>query len=521
MHSDRVPSSRPTTGLLPRLDRTPLLALALIVLVTLATRLLVFPINEHVYGDAVSRTELAEDWARSPHLITSFGDGAAQYGPLHLYLIGGALTWVDRNDAARVVSFFFGVLTVVPLFALTRHYFGPRSALMAGLAFAVWGIHVQASTTGGSEAVSLFLFWTTLAWFARALYRPHWIPFAAAALTMNLAAATRYDAWMFIPLLAAMPLLQWRDRRRAALYGALFAALCLPFPVGWLIGNAAAHGDALYPFTYIDAYHREWAAQTMGTWGGELWFRLQGLGFWPAMALFTLTPGVAVLGTIGMAAAWRARPLTRWLTVTAAATTLYYTVRIAVLADFVPLGRFTVAQVSLLLPFIGSGLIWIVARYGASSARRIALLAAILAIAMPLVVGGYTLYFDNVVARVIQPVGPVATNPRAVMAAASFLTAEVVTPRKTLAIDADRTYQDLALVFFARVDPEHTVRVRWPHFRERIEVAPPDVVVLFTHGQLAHEPWVTLRGRLLTMAGDTYVERAGFSYPVRVFERMP
>ena len=170
MHSDRVPSSRPTTGLLPRLDRTPLLALALIVLVTLATRLLVFPINEHVYGDAVSRTELAEDWARSPHLITSFGDGAAQYGPLHLYLIGGALTWVDRNDAARVVSFFFGVLTVVPLLALTRHYFGPRSALMAGLAFAVWGIHVQASTTGGSEAVSLFLFWTALAWFARRLY---------------------------------------------------------------------------------------------------------------------------------------------------------------------------------------------------------------------------------------------------------------------------------------------------------------------------------------------------------------
>ncbi len=53
-----------------------------------------------------------------PHLITAFGDGAGQYGPLHLYLIGLATAFVDREIAGRLVSLLCGVLTVVPLYRL-------------------------------------------------------------------------------------------------------------------------------------------------------------------------------------------------------------------------------------------------------------------------------------------------------------------------------------------------------------------------------------------------------------------
>src|SRR5687768_4777367 len=74
--------------------------LALLVAATLLPRALVFPLNENLHGDAVARTELAERWARDPHWIASFDDGAYQFGPLHLYAVGATLwAWPDREDA--------------------------------------------------------------------------------------------------------------------------------------------------------------------------------------------------------------------------------------------------------------------------------------------------------------------------------------------------------------------------------------------------------------------------------------
>jgi 4-amino-4-deoxy-L-arabinose transferase-like glycosyltransferase len=493
-------------------------SLARVILLVLAVRLVVFPVNEHLYGDAVPRTEMAEDWARAPHFITSFGDGAAQYGPLHLYLVGGALAVFDRNDASRLLSLLFGVLTVVPIFALTRHYFGSRSAIWSCLAFAVWGLHVQASTTGGSEAVALFLLWVTFAWFARALYRPHWIPFAIAAVAMNLAAATRYDAWLYVPLLAAVPLWQWTDKGRAVRFGALFALLCLPYPIFWMAGNATAHGDPLYPISFIDQYHRAWASDMAQGWR-EWWLRAQGLGFWPAMALVTLSPGAAVLGALGMAAAWRTRPATRWLMVAAIVPTVYYTFRAAVLIDFVPLARFTAVQISLLLPFIVSGWSWYLARRGALAARRFASVSIALAVVMPLALGIFTYHRDSVAATVLKPVSPTSTNPRAVMAAAEFVHREVVAPGHTLALDEDVTYLDLQLGFFARATSDRTARLRWPGFRAQVEAAPPDFLVLFDRGRLRDQPWVALRDGTLMLGSESYVELPGFEPPVRVFRR--
>src|SRR5688572_5496282 len=60
-------------------------------LLALAPRALLLPINESFYGDAAVRTELAQSWAEAPHWIFSFHDGAFQFGPLHLYLIGALL----------------------------------------------------------------------------------------------------------------------------------------------------------------------------------------------------------------------------------------------------------------------------------------------------------------------------------------------------------------------------------------------------------------------------------------------
>lgn len=496
----------------------------LLVLFVLATRLVVFPVNDHLYGDAVSRTEMAEDWARQPHLMTAFGDGAAQYGPLHLYLIGAALTVFDRNDASRVVSLLFGVLTVVPIFALTRHYFGSAAATWACLAFGLWGMHIQASTTGGSEAVSLFLMWVAFAWLARGLYRPHWLPFTMAALAMNLAAATRYDAWMYLLLLGLVPFWQWADKARAARYGLWFVALGLPFPLFWMAGNLAAHGDPLYPFAYIDEFHRAWALESAGGWR-EWWLRLQGLGFWPAMAMVTLSPGVAILALIGMASAWRLRPACRWLVLAAVIPTIYYAFRTAVLFDFVPLGRFTVTQVSLLLPFVAAGWAWVVTQRGRTFATRAAVAAAVMAVVMPAALGAFTRHNDSTASTVLKPLSPTATNPRWVIDAADIIRTTVVGQGRTLLLDEDVTYQDLQVAFFARVDHARTIRMRWPRPRERVSASPPDVIVTFSRGRLVDQPWVHPGAGTLVLETDvetvSYIERPVDVPHVRVFDRQP
>lgn len=492
--------------------------LAGLLALTLALRLVVFPINEYLMGDAVSRVELAEQWLTSPHVIKSFGDGAAQYGPLHLYMIAAALQWFDRTDAAKVISLLFGVLTIVPLFGVTRRYFGDQAATWSCLAFAVWGLHLQLSTTGGSEALALCLMWVATAWFASGLERPRVLPFAASALAIGLAAATRYDAWMYIPILACVPLLQWRDKVAGLKWGLVFLVLCLPYPLFWMAGNAAAHGDPFYPFAYINAFHRSWVALETQAWGA-LWFRVQGVGFWPAIALVTLTPGVAVLGFVGIVSSVRRYPATRWLLFAAAIPTVYYALRIAIFADFVPLARFTVFQVSLLLPFVAPGFAVLVERSGRVRAERFARAAIAVALAMPLTLGLYTLYVNHSSAEVLESIGPTTTNNPSVMAVAAFVRDVVVREKRSIALDEDATYQDIQLGFYGRVFATDTLRLRWPDFRAEFERRPPEYVVVFERGRLLKESWVQLSGSVLTIGSTTYDAVSGFASPVRVFKK--
>ena len=488
----------------------------LLIVAALVPRLAVFPINENLYGDAIARTEMAETWARAPHVMTSFGDGAAQFGPLHLYLVGGALQVFDREEAGRVVSLLFGVLSVIPLFGLTRRYFGTRAATWACLAFAPWGIHIQSSTTAGSEAVALFFMLAAFAAFARALDMRTPTSFIAPAVVMNLACALRYDAWMYVALLSVLPAFRWRTIRGIKA-GAIFLLLSLPYPLFWMYGNAMAHGDALYPLAYIDAFHRTWAESATG-WQ-EWWLRIQGLGFWPAMAVFTLTPGIAMFGGIGMLTSWRARPDTRWLTLCAVLPVAYYAIRTTVLFNFVPLGRFTVVQLALLLPFVVSGFAWCAARWGAITARRLAIISAVLAVAMPAALGAYTYRSDTVGPTVLRPLSPTSTNARSLMVAADFIRNEITGRGRTVAIDSDASYQDLQVGFFARLNTDTAMRMRWPDFRARVERTPPDFIVRFDRGALADEPWVSTTADTLTIAGVTYRELNGFSPPVRVYQR--
>jgi hypothetical protein len=323
---------------------------------------------------------------------------------------------------------------------------------------------------------------------------------------MNFASAMRYDAWMYVPLLALAPVYQWRERpgghRRLPVDGirmaALFGVLCLPFPLWWMAGNHAMHGDAFYPLNYIDAFHRTWATGDGSGWN-EVWLRVQGLGFWPAMAVFTLTPGVAICGMAGMVRAWHERTHTRWMVIAAVAPVVYFGVRTTLLLNFVPLARFAIVQMALLLPFVGFGFEGIVRRIGVVRGRRLAVGSVGLAVLMPAALGLYTFRADGGARDILRPLSPTSTNPRAVMHAARFLATEMAKVSGRLGLDMDPTYQDLQIGFFARVPSERLVRLRWPRFREDFGREPPAYMVRFDGGALADEPGVRLEGRTRRM----------------------
>ena len=484
-------------------------------------RLALLPFNENLYGDAISRTEMGERWMANPHLITAFGDGAGQYGPLHLYLVGVATLFADREFAGRFVSLICGVLTVVPLYRIGRRLAGWQAGFVACLALAVWGLHIQFSTTAASESVTILLVLSALSAFSSALERGRQRDLVWAAFWLNLAEAVRYDAWMYPPILAAAVMLTGSQAEVSRRQLAGFVAACLLFPALWMLGNYRMHGDPTFPLDYINGEHSRWAATYAGLWRG-VWLRAQGIGFWPAMAVVSLTPGVAVFSVVGIVAVWRERRTVRWIVVALFAPVLYYALRTTVLADFVPLTRYMAVSLAVMLVFAWDGYVALTRGWGSSRALSLARASAVLAVAIPVVIGWVTFRRDGLVPNVIRPLSPASTNPRAVMSAAAFVRSTVVPSTDGLVVDTDeRTFLDLPLVFYGGLLEEQAIRVRQPADLSRVERARPGYVVRLDGGTLVSQEAVRLSGRTLELGGTPYDEVDGFSAPVHVYRRRP
>lgn len=520
-HPEPVPS--------PAVRPEPRWLVVLLLTAALLPRLAVFPLNENYFGDAVIRTELAQRWAEAPHWIASFDDGAYQFGPLHLYLVGLALKlWSNREHAGRLVSLLFGVLSVLPLYGLTRRLFGWRAAAAACLGLSVWGLHLQLSTTAASEALGLFLVLATLSSFAGALEARTLGPLFVAGFWMNLACATRYDVWLLMPLLVA--LLAWPAFRKgegesggrvAPLTRAvLFGAFCLPFPLAWMQGNELARGDPFWPATYIASFHKAWFPEGVQTWG-QWEYRLQNLFFWPGTAVVTLTPLVALAGFVGLGWAWSARPQARWLVWVIAVPTAYFTMKAAVLGNFVPLARFAVVQVALVLVFVGPGFEWVLRQLPRAVGRGLVGLAGLCAVGWPLWLGAFTFRAEGKWQDMLRPISPTSTNPLAMMAVADYVKREATAHGEALLLDADPRYLDMQVAFFSGLPEERLVRFRWNTFQERVREVAPRFVVRMDGGRLLEDPAFELdveRGKL--RFGDwTFDEVPGFAAPFHVYRR--
>ncbi len=477
----------------------------------LLPRLLLLALNENLYGDAVIRTELGARWLENPRWIESFKDGAFQFGPLHLYLMGLALKiWPAREHAGRVLSLLFGVLTVVPLYSLTRRIFSWKAGVWACLGLSVWGLHAQLSSTAASESLGLLLVVTVLALFATGLERNQFFPITLAAVVLNLACATRYDAWMLGPILCLVLLLGDRDRVAAVARAVFFGLLCLPFPMAWMQGNEVATGNPFYPIQYIDDFHRVWFRDGVALWG-EASYRLQNLFFWPGAALVSLTPLVALFGLAGMVRAWRERRDLRWLLWVVWVPTAYFSFR--------GLTRFAVCQIALLLPFAPFGFDWALGQASARLRRAALGLTVGVAVAFPIWLGAFTFHSEGKWQDSLRPLSPTSTNPRAVRQVARFLREQVAAAGEAVILDSDPAFRDLQVAFFSGLPEERIARYRWEIFPERLRTAAPRFLVRIDGGTLASHPHFELAGSRARLHDQWFEELPGFEPPFHVYRR--
>lgn len=429
-------------------------------------RVAAFPFAQNLYGDAVVRAEMSERFAEEPRALVSYRE-VWQFGPLPFYVNMAVMqAWGDRDAAPRAVSLVAGTATVAPLYRLAAAVAGPVAAGWAGLAFAVYGMHVQASTTAASEALFLLLLlWAIERFFAGRL--------AASCLLLNLAEAVRYDGWLYAPLIALLVL-----RRHGLRKAAAFAAGASVFPALWMLSNAAFARDALLPMRHVAAEHGRMAAAAAAEWG-EGPYRAAALVYWPAALLLTLTPVVAALAFRG---AWRMRRTAWELLLLAWVPALLFTVRGALLLSFWPLARFTLACGLLMLPFLAAGSEGL----PQLSKRLLTWSAVALALALPAAEMAISWNRTGPLAAAARRISPVTRLSPALAGAADWLR-ENAEEGDVLYVDRAANYDDIPVVYHAGLPEERVIRRRWPDFPARIARTPPTVLATHDMGELLRD----------------------------------
>jgi 4-amino-4-deoxy-L-arabinose transferase-like glycosyltransferase len=322
-------------------------------------------IADDQWGDAPIRFDLVTRWIRDPGIWWSF-DKVFQYGPLPTHLTGLlALTGFGPHVASRVVVVLGGVAGVYLLSKLAARFGGTRAGLAAGLALALSPLHIQASTTYTSEALYLAF---ALACLWRAFERDIW----GCAAFAFLASTTRYDTWIWLPLLGLWWLWQGLPQQRAKAF--LGAALLGLGPLTILVANGVALELPFAPLNYINKDHitlatdaqarsgpflagLDWELRSSFGWAvmgdqparfGVIAWRIAMAVFWPSALIAVLTPGFAWVAVTSLVKQIRERAQTLLPAMLGSVPPALYTFKSVVLGNFWPMARFALGPSALI-----------------------------------------------------------------------------------------------------------------------------------------------------------------------------
>ena len=311
-----------------------------------------FPFAENKHGDASMRALIAQRMVLDP-ASAAVPRTYCQFGPLHTTLMRPFIAFDSYAPrSSRYLSLLCGLAVFFPFLAFARRLVGDARAPLAAFALAVSPLHLQASTTASSEALYLLLWVAALERLLAALDQPRLGTFAVAGLLASLAAVTRYDAWLALPMVAAAA--WWLNRKpdpASATRGLIVFALAASiFPIAWLAWGAASGGDPLFFAHYISSDHAGLGATAAARYGAWLG-RARQLGVWSLAFLAAMTPLGAVLALLALKrGALSLSPAMRLVVVAALGPPAIYLAEGLIAQSFEPLARFALVPGALLLP---------------------------------------------------------------------------------------------------------------------------------------------------------------------------
>jgi 4-amino-4-deoxy-L-arabinose transferase-like glycosyltransferase len=329
--------------------------------VAVLLRLALFAFAENKHGDAPMRALIAERLVLDPASAAQ-PRTYCQFGPLHTTLMRPFIaldSYAPRSS--RYLSLLAGIAAFFPFLSLARRLVGAEAALYAGFALAVSPLHLQASTTASSEALYLLLWVASLERLLAALASGRVGTFVAGGLLGSLAAVTRYDAWLALPMVV---LAAWVLPRRSpapppraahlrGLLSCLAAAASLP--ALWLLWGQLAGGDPFFFAHYISSDHADLAAGIAAKYG-PLLGRARQVGIWALAFVAAMTPLGFGLAAVAVARRPRFSPAMGIVLMAALGPPAVYLARGLATQSFEPLARFGLIPGALLLPLAATAL---------------------------------------------------------------------------------------------------------------------------------------------------------------------
>ena len=180
-----------------KLEKDDKLILLVIILFSLAIRILFWGINSAEYTDGIVQ-------------ITLFENENKFWPPMYTFLIKFLeLFGIDGISAGKIISISSGVLTLIPIFLLSFKLWGRRTAIFSAILFSIapmslrWNIRVMTD--------SLFVFLSTLIFYLsfvtfvsienNSKLRKSIIPFSVAVFLTPILILTRYQGVLFLPFI--------------------------------------------------------------------------------------------------------------------------------------------------------------------------------------------------------------------------------------------------------------------------------------------------------------------------------
>ncbi|MBZ0271965.1 glycosyltransferase family 39 protein [bacterium] len=241
------------------------------------------------HHNAYDRGLFVAEWVTSERIVPDI-----TYGPASFYLIAATMAFVpDPTLAARVLAFVSSIALFIVVWLVTRRLWGAGAAIAATLLLAFHPHGIRLSVVGLEMMPYAFFLVAGFAALARFETRDgRAFDALAAGLLFTLAAATRFDGWIVLPIAGVFALV------RRVSTGLVFNACAAAFPVAWLAYNYDYSGR---PFHFLAV-----AGRVAEVHMGDLSVA-ERIVQWPVILARYAPLPTLLLGLAAIGLAWRSR----------------------------------------------------------------------------------------------------------------------------------------------------------------------------------------------------------------------